>query len=322
MKYNSEYGFESTIGMVNVSTPIGIIVPTYNRVDTLLLCLRRLEAQTFPDFEVVVVDDGSTDSTPEQMEAYRAASGLRLTYIRQSNGGPARARNVAIAALKSPICIMIGDDILVSQDFVAAHHRFHVGHPGQSSAAIGLTRWSGSGQVVTRFMKWLDCGQLQFAYEDLESGVHPDWQHFYTSNLSLKTQLLRKFPFNERFKKAAWEDIELGYRIQRKHGLDLCYLPEAKADHLHPTSFRQACRRNVEVGRGRRIFADLWPEWQPTPAPPFRAKLRNTLLRHDWLLSPLVAAADLLTRICVPNPLMRLALKYHHAKGYYGLTNQ
>ena len=83
--------------------PIGVIIPTYNRSEVLLSCLRHLERQTMTDFEVVVVDDGSTDSTPKLLEEYQRRTPLHLRCIRQDNGGPARDRNVAISVLQAPI---------------------------------------------------------------------------------------------------------------------------------------------------------------------------------------------------------------------------
>ena len=59
-------------------------------------------------------------------------------------------------------------------------------------------------------MHWLEKSPMQFAYEDLRAGIAADWRHFYTSNLSVKTELLRKFTFNENFPYAAMEDNEVG----------------------------------------------------------------------------------------------------------------
>jgi glycosyltransferase involved in cell wall biosynthesis len=314
---NVSYNFNSQAALEPAVMPIGVIIPTFNRSKTLLASLKRLEEQTWKNFEVIVADDGSTDGTPERIKEYSTSSGLHLTYIYQANAGPARARNVAISALKSPVCLMIGDDILVSPEFVACHHQFHAEHLAPQAAAVGLTRWSESGQVVTSFMKWLDQSGVQFAFADLQRGTHPDWRHFYTSNLSVKTDLLRQYPFDETFKKAASEDLELGYRIQVEHGLDLAFLPGATADHLHPTSFRQACKRMIEVGRAARIFHDRWPELQPPPTPVFRAAVRKVLLRNMRLLGLITAVADFWTRLHCPNSLMKLALDYHRAKGYW-----
>ncbi len=98
-------------------------------------------------------------------------------------------------------------------------------------------------------MRWLDESSTQFAYKELLSGSQTaDWRHFYTSNLSVKAALLREFPFCERFPYAAMEDNELGYRITTRYGLTLKFIPEALAEHWHPTTFRQACERMVRCG--------------------------------------------------------------------------
>src|ERR1700730_1208152 len=125
--------------------PIGLIIPTYNRVAVLLECLRHLEKQSWQNFEVVIVDDGSTDSTRQQLEQYQRTAPFPLRYLYQPNSGPARARNHAIAYLNSTVCILIGDDIFPTRDFVRIHLDFHRAHPQLEAAALGLTRWSERG---------------------------------------------------------------------------------------------------------------------------------------------------------------------------------
>jgi glycosyltransferase involved in cell wall biosynthesis len=71
-----------------------IIIPTYNRRDLLRRTLDSVRAQTFTDFETIVVDDGSTDGTAEYLE--RLAGKVRV--IRQRNAGPGAARNAGVAA--------------------------------------------------------------------------------------------------------------------------------------------------------------------------------------------------------------------------------
>lgn len=297
--------------------PIGVIIPTYNRAKVLLTCLKHLEHQTWTDFEVIVVDDGSTDSTPELVKAYQSQSSLRIRYFRQGNSGPARARNVAISQLRSRICLMIGDDILASETLIARHLGFHERNPQLQIAGLGLTCWSNSEQTVTRFMHWIDESGLQFSYRDLLSGTRPDWKHFYTSNLSLKTAFLRSNPFNESFRNAAMEDIELGYRLESTHSLQMEFIPEALAFHVHPTSVRQACRRMFLAGISARLFHDIWPTSAPAGGPlPRQDAVRKLLLRHEWLLSPLTSVASLLTAFWCPNPLMRYMLTSHYSLGY------
>lgn len=298
----------------NQEFAISVIIPTYNRVETLLLCLEHLERQTRKDFEVVVVDDGSSDGTPQRMQAFTKCTALNLRYVYQENRGPARARNIAISFVTSPVSIMIGDDILASPTFVASHLALHEARPELQVAAIGLTEWCEFRQTVTPFMRWLDESGVQFGYRDLQAGIQTCWHHFYTSNLSVKTETLRRFPFDETFRKAATEDLELGYRIEKQFGLELVFLREASARHLHPTSFLQSCRRMRGVGESMRIFHRLWPELKQ---PSSESGLRSLALRHSWILFPLTRVGNLLTRFWCPNPIMRSALKFHYGLGYW-----
>jgi glycosyltransferase involved in cell wall biosynthesis len=295
--------------------PIGIVIPTHNRLSALLECLAHLEKQTFSDFDVIVVDDGSTDGTARQLEIYKAKSPLRIRFLGQKNSGPAKARNVGVSMLNSEICLFLGDDIFASPTLVESHLQFHKSYPDSRVVALGLTRWSASGQEVTPFMMWLDKANIQFAYPLLLAGAKPDWGHFYTSNLSVKTELLRRFAFNEEFPYAAMEDIELAYRIEKQFGLDIHFLPEAVADHLHPTTFLQACRRMLRAGYSAELFYDLWPEQRPSPKTGLRPSLTAIIARNPWLLKSLANVGNLATRIVCPNKLTGYVLECHLEAG-------
>jgi glycosyltransferase involved in cell wall biosynthesis len=293
------------------------IIPTYNRADALKQCLEHIELQTCTDFEVIIIDDGSTDTTPQVLEQFTARGTLRLRHLRQPNSGPAVARNLAISLTRAPLALIIGDDILVAPDFVAVHLQFQRENPELNIASLGLTRWCETRQTVTPFMRWLESSGSQFAYQDLLRGDPPEWRHFYTSNLGVKTQLLRENPFNERFSKSTWvmEDMELGYRLQTQHGLKIVFLPNALADHVHPTDFRKACRRAFGAGRSSRLFDELWPE---RPVPQHGAvhrAVRQVLCWVPWLAPPLTWFTDTITRFWCPNPLLHPVLAYHVALG-------
>src|SRR5262245_55735540 len=66
-----------------------VVIPSFNRVALLGSALNSVFAQSFTDFEVIVVDDGSTDQTMQYLRAFRD----RLAAIRQPNQGPGAARN-------------------------------------------------------------------------------------------------------------------------------------------------------------------------------------------------------------------------------------
>ncbi len=299
--------------------PLGIVIPTHNRSTALLECLRRLEHQSFKSFEVVVVDDGSTDSTSEVMEAYLANSPLCIRYVRQVNCGPAKARNLGVSMLDTTVCLLLGDDIFASPVLVQRHLEAHQEDGDIRIAALGLTRWSDEGQQVTPFMRWLDEANVQFAYPLLLGGVKPNWRHFYSSNLSLKTDLLRQFAFDEKFPYAAMEDIELAYRIDKTLGLHIKFVPAATAEHLHPTTFRQACERMIRAGYSAGLFYDLWPEQRPPAPRGFRQHVVRVVARSQALLKLSTAAVDLITKTACPNPFISYLLAAYFE---IGLDNQ
>jgi glycosyltransferase involved in cell wall biosynthesis len=72
---------------------VSVVIPTYNCAPRLLRALRSVAAQTYRDVEIVVIDDGSTDNTAESVAAWTARSGANVRYVRQTNAGPAAARN-------------------------------------------------------------------------------------------------------------------------------------------------------------------------------------------------------------------------------------
>ena len=75
--------------------PVSVVIPTYNRADLLPACIDSALRQDYPSFEVLVVDDGSSDNTQDVCRAY----GGTIRYIRKRNGGTASALNVGLGAM-------------------------------------------------------------------------------------------------------------------------------------------------------------------------------------------------------------------------------
>src|SRR5262244_3561534 len=86
---------------------VSVIMPTFNRADTITRAIRSVQAQTFTDWELIVVDDGSTDNTAERIEGCDP----RMKLIRQENQGTAGARNAGLRASSgSYIAFLDSDD--------------------------------------------------------------------------------------------------------------------------------------------------------------------------------------------------------------------
>ena len=87
--------------------PVAIVVPAYNEAVGIERAVRSLMASDYPDFEIIVVDDGSSDDTAAIVERL----GLeRVLVLRKENGGKASALNSGIAATRAPIVVMVDGD--------------------------------------------------------------------------------------------------------------------------------------------------------------------------------------------------------------------
>ena len=93
---------------------VSVIIPTYNHVDYVAETLETVFAQTFGDYEVIVVNDGSPDGTAEVLRPSREAG--RIRYIEQANAGQAAARNRGLAEARGEFIAFLDDDDLWPPD--------------------------------------------------------------------------------------------------------------------------------------------------------------------------------------------------------------
>jgi glycosyltransferase involved in cell wall biosynthesis len=92
------------------SPAVSVIVPTYNRAHFLPECLDSILAQSFSDFEVIIIDDGSTDGTRALVNSYTAHFGEKIRYFHQRNKGIAAARNKGIRAARGELIAFCDSD--------------------------------------------------------------------------------------------------------------------------------------------------------------------------------------------------------------------
>lgn len=251
-----------------------VIIPTFNRAYILRECLEAIEHQDLPqkDFEVIVVDDGSKDDTPDVVDSFKGKI-HHLYYFRQENQGQGIARNSAVQKARGNVAVIINDDIIVREDFLSQHLRFHLRFPYEHEAVLGFTDWHPK-LTRTPFMDWLTNGSTvmgrfgghQFAYEKLKGKIEADYNFFYTSNISLKRSLLEQYPFDPAFSGYGWEDIELGYRLHKRAGLRLYYNPDAIGYHDHAMTEESLPVRMRSIGKSAWIFHHKYPELQKVPS--------------------------------------------------------
>jgi len=155
--------------------------------------------------------------------------------------------------------VFIGDDTVPEPRFLAEHARMH-SESGDDAlvACLGYTGWP-SDERVTAFMDYINDYGLQFGYRLIEHGGVVPFNFFYTSNISIDRQLLADNPFDTTFPSAAWEDIELAYRLERR-GLKIRYNAKAITRHYHRMNIDSFARRQYTVGKSGAIFYRKHPE--------------------------------------------------------------
>ena len=237
---------------------VSVIIPTHNRKEKLLTCLDALARQSVlpQEFEVLVVDDGSTDGTAEAVAARQVPFTLR--YYRQQGGGPGAARNLGIQQAAGELILFIGDDILADERLLEEHLLAHAASPDPGLAILGRIDWPDSMPKNT-VMEYV-CGDaaLQFAYTLIPSLPALDHRFFYTSNISLKREFLVSaadagIRFDPCFRHAAFEDSEFAFRLIPQ-GLRIRYAGNARARHDHWMDLESFAAREFRAGEMAVVF--------------------------------------------------------------------
>ncbi|NET11219.1 MAG: glycosyltransferase [Merismopedia sp. SIO2A8] len=235
-----------------------IVIPTYNRKPILEKCLLALEDQRFDDtlisgYEVVVVDDGSTDDTVSWIQT-TSHTFRHVRLLQQSHEGPAAARNLGVREAKGDTIIFIDSDLVVLDDFLQSH----VNALMQGRNRLKSDRLFTYGRVVNT---------CNFENPTAEPYKITDFSaaYFATGNVAIARHWLEAAGlFDTQFQLYGWEDLELGVRL-KKLGLTLIKCPEAVGYHWHPPFSLEQIPSLIdkEIQRGRMgvLFYQKHPTW-------------------------------------------------------------
>lgn len=234
-----------------------IVIPTYNRRPILEKCLGALEDQNPSDryagYEVVVVDDGSTDGTVAWLRASDAFPHVRL--LEQDHAGPAAARNYGVQAAQGDTIIFIDSDLVVTPVFL----QYHAEALAQAQRETGGDRFFTYGAVINT---------ANFDQPTAEPYKITDFSaaFFATGNVAIARHwLFEAGLFDTGFQLYGWEDLELGVRLKNL-GLKLIKCPQAVGYHWHPAFSLDQIPRLIdqEIQRGRMgvLFYQKHPTWE------------------------------------------------------------
>jgi glycosyltransferase involved in cell wall biosynthesis len=233
---------------------VSVVVPTYNRQAALGRVLDALDRQELGErsFEVIVVNDGSTDGTRAYIDAQRRS--FELVPIHQKNSGPARARNAGVEAARAPLILFLDDDVEPSPELIREHIASH--EPDPDLVVMGPMASLPSYRQV--WVAW-EQTKLERQYAAMMRGDwEPTFRQFWTGNASLRREhVMAVGGFNPEFLRA--EDVELGHRLHRR-GLKFRFNPRARGLHHAQRTLASWERMHQSYGELEvRIFG-MWDE--------------------------------------------------------------
>lgn len=226
---------------------VSVVIPAYNAAATIDRCLAGLAAQSYPPdrYEVIVVDDGSTDDTGVRIKS----TGVK--YLYQPNQGPATARNNGAAEANGDIILFTDADCIPTANWIAEMVK-PFSDP-EVIAVKGAYRCKQSG-LVARFV------QLEFEerFAMLEKAESIDMIDTYAAAIR-KNIFADLHGFDTSFPKANNEDTELSYRMAAL-GKKMVFNPKAIVYHLnHPASIRRYATLKFSRGYWRLVVYKRFP---------------------------------------------------------------
>lgn len=224
-----------------------VIVPAYNSQATLALCLDALSHQTVPreEYEIIVVDDGSTDDTA------RVAQRVNVHYLHQSNQGPACARNRGAEAARGQLILFTDSDCIPAPNWIPQMVK-----PFEDPTVVAVkgAYRSRQKQLLARF------SQLEFEdrYDLLCTNPHIDMIATYSAAFR-KDVFIGIGSFDTNFPQANNEDTELSYRLSTA-GYKMVFNHEAIVLHQHPDSLKKYLRIKFWRAYWRMIVYRRFPQ--------------------------------------------------------------
>lgn len=229
-----------------------IIVPLYNRPEEIGELLQSLVAQTYKQFEVIVVEDGSTRDAKDVVEGFQGK--LDVRYFVKHNEGQGFARNYGFAQAKGDYFIVFDSDVLVPEQYLSI-----------VQSAIELEGWDAFGGAdaahpsFTPIQKAISYSMTSVLTTGGIRGnkVHVGQFHPRSFNMGISRQVWEQtggFKFSRRS-----EDIEFSIRMIRS-GFKVGLIEGAFVYHKRRSNFKQFFNQTYNFGKGRIDIVQLYPE--------------------------------------------------------------
>ena len=284
---------------------ISVVIPTYNRKPILEKCLSALENQVLNSaidgYEVIVVDDGSTDGTPSWIRTHSS----RFPHVRlveQAHGGPAQGRNTGVDNSIGEVIIFIDSDLVVTRTFLTTHMK-----------ALCSSWKSRGNRLCFTYGSVINTANFDNPTSEPHKIQDISWAYFATGNVAIDKEILEKSGlFDVGFCLYGWEDLELGERL-RQMGVKLVKCPKAVGYHWHPALSLDQIPALIRVERERAKMALVFFRKHPT----LRVRF---IIQFTWL--HLFLWEFLTIKGLINERSLRPLLSFLIRNGYSGLAMQ
>jgi glycosyltransferase involved in cell wall biosynthesis len=187
---------------------VSVIIPVWNAESTIAEAIDSVLSQTFRDFELIVVDDGSTDRTPDILASY----GDRIKTLRRANSGPAAARNAAVAAASGEYLAFIDSDDRWMPEMLARTAAILDADPGCAMAYCNLAMIDSKGESLGTSLIRGDCAHAP----SMEEILARMWPIMPSGALIRRSAFERCGGFREEFRHAGYEDAFLWLTLREQ----------------------------------------------------------------------------------------------------------
>lgn len=251
---------------------VSVIIPAYNAQKTIKDCLSALSSQIFSgdEYEIIVVDDGSTDNTPEIIK--KEFPKVRL--ISRKNAGPAVARNHGAKEAKGEIILFTDSDCCPRENWLEEMLKPFKANP----EIIGV-----KGVYMTK-QREITARFVQLEYEDkydlMAKDEYIDFIDTYSAGFKREV-FLSMNGYDENFPVACSEDAEFSFRLSNK-GYKMIFIPGAIVSHIHPDRFIAYAKKKFKFAYWRMLAV------KKNPNKLIKDSHTPQIMKFQLLLSPVI----------------------------------
>jgi len=241
-----------------------VVIPTYNSYKKLLRAIDSIANQSFSDFEIIIIDDGSQDETQIKIQALLSE---KIHYFYKKNGGPASARNLGITKAKGEyICFLDADDTFSEEKLLNYREFCEKDAVFIFSDALYITESNNASNLFTSISN--------IKYKNFFKSLLVT-NFIVTSTVCIKKEIFKKVAFFD--EKLFTEDYDLWLKIAQKYSLTYIELPLTNY-YVHELNISHDTQRTVSS------LVHIYKKWIFTSPIALKNFLKYTLVKYAYVL--------------------------------------